>query len=206
MMETLYLVSLVVGGGVALLSAFGDFLDFGGVDVDADFDADLDFDTDVDAGIDGHAPSAAIFSLRSLVFSLFGFGAVGTALTALGSAPSAPTTIVLAAGAGLVVGYLVGAFLAYLKRSDTGARAGDESYLGLTGRVTLPLRPDAPGQVVVARGNREHTVRALPHESTSGDPRAWRTVVVIDMKDGIARVGPLRPSDEALLMEPDGRA
>lgn len=196
MMETLYLISLVVGGGLALLSAFGDFLDFD-TDVEADFEADFDAG-DIDAG---HAPSAAIFSLRSLIFTLFGFGAAGTALTAMGSSPSSPITIGLAGGAGLAVGYAVGGLLAYLKRSDMLSREGDESFLGLTGRVTVPMRRGSAGQVVVARGNREHTVRALPHESTSGDPSEWRSVVVIDMKDGIARVGPLAPSDEDLLIE-----
>ncbi|MGI9037753.1 MAG: hypothetical protein ACR2GQ_02720 [Gemmatimonadota bacterium] len=198
-METVYVISLVVGGGIALLSAFGDFLDVG---TDADLDLDLELDADVDAGLDaGHAgaPSAAIFSLRALVFTLFGFGAVGTALTALGANPTSPVTMALSVLSGLLVGFAVGSFLAYLKRSDTPARAGDATFRGAIGRVTLPIGAAAPGQVVVRRGNREHAIRALPHASAGSDPAAWRQVVVVEMRDGIAYVGPVGHADENLL-------
>lgn len=198
-METVYVVSLVVGGGIALLSAFGDFLDVGS---GADLDLDLDLDVDVDAGLDaGHAgaPNAAIFSLRALVFTLFGFGAVGTALTALGANPASPVTLALSALSGLLVGFTVGSLLAYLKRSDTHTRSGDATFRGAIGRVTLPIGAGAPGQVVVRRGNREHAIRALPHASASSEPATWSQVVVVEMRDGIAYVGPVGDADEMLL-------
>ena len=199
-METVYLVCLVVAGGIAILSAFGDFLD---ADVDADLDLDLDLDASdlADAGDfpSGAAPSAAIFSLRALVFALFGFGAVGTVLTAFGAAPWSPVTIVLSVGAGAAVGFAVGSLLAYLKRSDTRSRPGDEGFRGMTGRVVLPLRPDSAGQIVVRRGPREHAVRALPHPSATTAPDTWTRVVVVEMKNGIAYVGPLEGDDDALL-------
>lgn len=207
-MESVYLLCLIVAGGIALLSAFGDFLDLG-VDADTDLDLDLDFDGggefadladagDVDLGA-GSAPSAAIFSLRSIIFALFGFGAAGTALTTLGVSPTSPLTVALAVGAGLSVGAAVGALLAYLKRSDTRSRPGDEGYRGLTGRVVLPLRVDSPGRVVVRRGPREHSVRALPHPAASSDPDHWTRVVVVEMRNGIAYVGPLEEDEEELL-------
>lgn len=205
-MEAVYLVCLIVAGGVALLSAFGDFLDVG-VDGDAGLDLDLDLDTDPDfaelagaSDVDaGAAPSAAIFSLRALVFALFGFGAAGTLLTALGAPATSPLTLALSVGAGLSVGLAVGALLAYLKRSDTRSRPGDEGFRGLTGRVVLPMGETAPGRIVVRRGPREHSVRALPHPAAHSDPEAWHHVVVVEMKDGIAYVGPLEDDEEQLL-------
>lgn len=208
-METVYLVCLIVAGGLALLSAFGDFLDVG-VDGDAafdvDFDLDLDFDTDADfAGVSGThletgaAPAASIFSLRALVFAVFGFGASGTLLTALGASPASLVTLALSVGAGLCVGVSVGALLAYLKRSDTHARPGDEGFRGLTGRVILPLGAESPGQVVVRRGQREHTVRALPHPAAHSEPAGWKRVMIVEMKSGIAYVGPLEDDEEQLL-------
>jgi len=206
-METVYLVCLVVAGGLALLSAFGDFLDFG-VEGDAalDLDLDLEFETDADfADVGGPhletggAPAASIFSLRALLFALFGFGAAGTLLTALGAAPASPLTLALSVGAGLSVGLSVGALLAYLKRSDTHSRHGDEGFRGLIGRVILPLGTDAPGQVRVRRGQREFTVRALPHPAAHSEPAEWKRVMVVEMKSGIAYVGPLE-DDEAQLL------
>jgi hypothetical protein len=196
-METVYVISLVVGGGIALLSAFGDFLDVG-TDADLDLDLDADVDVDLDAG-HGGTPSAAIFSLRALVFTLFGFGAVGTALTALGSSPGSPITLALSVASGLLVGLTVGSFLGYLKRSDTPARPGDHGFAGAIGRVTLPIGAAAPGQVVVRRGNREHAVRALPHASALSEPSEWKRVVVVEMREGIAYVGPVGEADENLL-------
>lgn len=204
-METVYLVCLIVAGGLAVLSAFGDFFDVG-VDGDAALDLDLDFDTDADfADVSGPhveagvAPAASIFSLRALLFALFGFGAVGTVLTALGAAPVSPLTLGLSIGAGLSVGLSVGALLAYLKRSDTHSRPGDEGFRGLTGRVILPLGADNPGQVLVRRGQREHTVRALPHPAAHSEPAAWKRVMIVEMKSGIAYVGPLEDDEEQLL-------
>lgn len=206
-METVYLIFLVVAGGIAVLSAFGDFLDVG-VDGDAALDLDLDFDVDADtvfadladAGpAAASAPPAAIFSLRALVFAAFGFGATGTALSAFGASPGALSTVALSMLAGLVVGVAVGSLLAYLKRSDTHSRPGDEGFRGLTGRVVLPVREGTPGTVIVRRGPREHSVRALPHPAASSDPQGWKRVVVVEMRNGIALVGPLEPEDRDLL-------
>jgi hypothetical protein len=170
------------------------------LDVDLDFDTDADFADVGDTQLEtGSAPVASIFSLRALLFALFGFGAAGTLLTALGAAPGSPLTLALSVGAGLSVGLSVGVLLAYLKRSDTHSRPGDEGFRGLTGRVILPLGADSPGQVVVRRGQREHTVRALPHPAAHSEPAGWKRVMIVEMKSGIAYVGPLEDDEVELL-------
>lgn len=200
-MLSAYLFCLVVGGGLAALSAFGDLFGADAVDADLDVDVapDADFDVDVDADGAGHA--AAIFSLRSLIFALFGFGGVGALMSWLGADPAAPLTIGLATTGGLVTGLAVGAFLGYLKRSDSGPRATERRFIGMPARVTLPLGPGSIGRIVVRRGDREHAMRALPHpgETSSADPGSWTEVVVIEMRDGVAYVGPVRPEDRELL-------
>lgn len=200
-MNAVYLFCLVVGGVLAGLSAFGDFFD----DVDVDADADLDVDTVSDPGdaVSGHGEIgyvASIFSFRSLIFALLGFGATGALLSWFGSSPAAPLTVGLSAGAGLTVGALVGAFLGFLKRSDTGPREGEASFEGLTGRVTLPLAAGGAGRIVVTRGGREHAVRALPYpRESAGDPSDWTAVLVVEMRDGIAYVEPLDDEGRDLL-------
>jgi len=110
----------------------------------------------------------------------------------LGAGPGSPLTVGLSVGSGLLVGAVVGAFLGYLKRSDTGARIGETSFVGLTGRVTLPLADGAPGRIAVLRGEREHTVRALPYpREQASDPGEWKQVLVLEMRDGVAYVDPL---------------
>ena len=66
-----YIFCLVVGGGFLLLSLFGDFLEA---------DADVDLDGDADLAIGDAGDVAKLFSLRAIVYALFGFGASGTLL------------------------------------------------------------------------------------------------------------------------------
>jgi len=201
-MSAAYLFCLVVGGALAALSAFGH--PFGDADADVHLDA-LHADG---LGAAGDAPGGpaeigyltSIFSVRALIFALLGFGATGSLLGWLGADPGATSTVALATGAGLTVGGVVGAFLGYLKRSDTGPRQDESSFVGLTGRVTLPLGEGAAGRVVVTRGGREHTVRALPFpEHVPGDPAAWTHVLVVEMRRGIAYVEPLDAESRRLL-------
>ncbi len=200
-MLSIYLFCLVLGGGFAILSAFGDLFD-SGADVDLDLDVDVDaveIIAAADAGLEvGQA--AAIFSLRSLIYSMFGFGATGSLLTAFGAGPGAPLTLGFSVLAGLFVGSTVGSFLAYLKRSDPRARSGDRGFVGLCGRVTLPIRSGSPGRIVVVRGEREHTVRALPFgDDLADETQLWEQVLVVEMRDGVAYVESLEGERAELL-------
>jgi len=77
----------------------------------------------------------------------------------------------------------------------------EASYSGCQGRVTLPIRGEFPGKVVVERGGRRVELRALPHPSATGqgDPAAWRLVFVVEMERGVALVA---PAEEDMLLEP----
>lgn len=202
-MLTLYIFSLVLGGGflaISLLSGDGGEgdLDFdggleleGGLELDGALDADAGLDLDggdLDAG-DVSEAAAKIFSLRGLVYALFGFGATGTLLTGLGI--GATVTALSAGVTGFLSSALVTSVFNYLRRTDSGALPGDQSFAGALGRVVLPLSPGSPGAVVVQRGGREIRLRALPHPSGEGAPQTWSRVMVVEMERGVAQVVPM---------------
>ena len=196
-MYAVYLFSVVLGGGLLLLSLLGDLL--GSDAVELELEADIDLELDADTGVDHSA--SKILSIRTLTYTLFGFGAVGWLLSRGGLAPGAPSTITYAAVGGLISGTLVHRAFGYLRRTETGTIAEDDSFVGLAGKVTVPLGGGSVGKVALKRGNRRHTLRALPHASvrTGASPEEWHNVVVVEMKDGVAHVA---PSDEDLTALP----
>jgi hypothetical protein len=200
-------------GDVDLQGDLGGFdghleLDAGGVDLDAgglDFDAGgLEVDVGhVDVGA-AHADlnadaghlAAKIFSIRTLFYSLFGFGSVGTLLTFVWSG-NPLLTGAFAVLSGLASGAVINSAFGYVKRSESGLLQTEAAYSGLSGRVTIPIRPGIPGRIVVERGGRRVELRALPHPSGQGDPTAWKAVFVVDMEKGVAKVAPV---DEDMLL------
>ena len=117
-----YIFCLVVGGGFLLLSLFGDFLE-----------ADADIDADADLGIGDAGDVAKLFSLRAIVYALFGFGAAGSLLHLVWGGARPGLTALVAGITGLATGALIGAAFGFLKRSSAGALLGEQSFVGLTG-------------------------------------------------------------------------
>ena len=207
-MLSIYIFSLVLGGSFLLVSLLGDVFE-ADADVDADFDVDLaDAGDAFDAGdavdaadaadaTDGTA-AAKIFSIRGLIYALFGFGAVGSILSWIGGTGGL-TTFAAALTGGVLTGGMVTVLFNWLWATSATSRAGDEGYVGLQGSVALPLSEGSPGSVVVERGGRRITLRALPWPGAEGDSTAWQSVVIMEMEKGVARVAPL---DEELALEP----
>lgn len=200
-MYAAYVFSVVLGGGLLLLSLLGDILggDTGELDLEADVDVDLELEAGVDAEAEG-PPAAKILSLRVVTYALFGFGAVGWIMSRMGADPAAPSTIAYAGAAGLLSGALVQRVFGWLRRTESGLLEGDTAYVGLPGAVTLPLAEGSPGSVAVVRGDRRVTLRALPHGSTDQGPppKSWTSVVVVEMRDGVAYVVPADDDLQAL--------
>jgi hypothetical protein len=211
-MVPLYVFSLILGGGFLALSVFGDFLGgHGGVDLGVDAGGlDLDAGGLGGGGGDAGAAHAAldhdashlvskVFSIRTLFYSLFGFGAVGTLLTYAWSG-NPLVTAGFALASGVVSGALIHAIFGYVQGSESGMVQSEAGYAGCQGRVILPIRETSPGRVVVERGGRRVELRALPHSAAAGqgDPAAWKTVFVVEMERGVARVVPV---EEELLLE-----
>lgn len=201
-MYAAYVFSVVLGGGLLALSLLGNLLGADAVEIELETDFDIaveDLDLDVDTDVDHSA--SKILSIRTLTYTLFGFGAVGWLMSGAGAVPAAPGTIAYAVVGGLVSGTLVNRAFAYLRRTETGLLEGDDSFAGLAGQVTLPLGGGTTGKVAISRGSRRYTLRALPHSSAGSDtpPDEWQNIVVIEMKDGVAYVA---PSEEDLTYLP----
>jgi hypothetical protein len=186
------------------LHAGGLDLDAGGIDADV---GGLDLGAghlDVYAAhselqADASTLAGKVLSIRTLFYSLFGFGAVGSLLTFVWTGNPFLTAAFAVTG-GVASGAVINAAFGYLRRSESGILAGEEGYSGLSGRVTLPIRSGVPGKVVVEKGGRRVELRALPHPSAleQGDPATWKNVFVVEMERGVARVAPI---EEDMLLE-----
>ena len=179
-----YIFCLVVGGGFLALSLFGDFLEA---------DADVDLDADADLAIGDAGDFAKLFSLRAIVYALFGFGAAGTLLHLVWGGGRPGLTAIVAGVTGLATGALIGAAFGFLKRGSAGAMLGEQSFVGLTAEVSLEITDASPGSIRVLRGDRRHGIRArldasCPPERTLSP---GQSVVVVSMESGIAAVVPV---------------
>lgn len=170
-MFALYLFALVVGGGLLAFSFFGD----------ADGDS---HDTN------GHS-AVQWLSLRTLTYFMFVFGGVGAILSRTWPAATAPLVLLLAAVAGVGVGMTVSAAFAYLRRTDSGDRESDDTFVGLTGTVSLPIRAGGMGKVMVQRGDRSIELIARAIKTDADDSALWKNVIVVEMERGTALVTPL---------------
>jgi hypothetical protein len=181
-MFSLYLFSLVVGGGMLLFSLFGGH----------DGDGHGGHVGHGHVGHDAHGHDALkFFSIRTLTYFLFAFGGVGAVLAKSWSWAAAPIVLVVAILAGLGVGAAVTFAFGYLQRTESGARESDDSFVGLTGRVTVPISSGSGmGKVLVERGGRTFELLAKPLETDGHTPAKWKAVVVVEMQRGTAVVMP----------------
>ncbi len=168
-MKSVYLVTAIVGIGLVLLSLLGDM-----------GEGDGDIETD--------AAWAGLFTSRALTFFLAAFGATGLLLNWQGL--SALPTAALAAGTGLAAMTIVHLAMRVLRRSDAStAPIGDADLSGAIGRVTIPISDGQRGQVACLVQGHEHYLTA-----ESADVGALlhpgQTIVIVEARDGVARVVP----------------
>ena len=175
-MFPLYLFALIVGGALLVFSLVG------GSD-----------HSDADLGHDGGHSPAQWLSIRTLMYFLFVFGGVGAVLTKTWPPATAPIVLGIATLAGASIGAAVSAAFAYLRRTDSGYRDSDDSFVGLTARVTVPLAAGRPGKVLVRRGDRTFDLLAQPYDRATGATPMpdWKEVIIIEMTRGTAVVAPL---------------
>jgi hypothetical protein len=172
-MLMLYLFALLVGGGLLAFSLLG------GDGADADFDA-----------LSGDNPLQLV-SLRTLTYFLFVFGGVGAVLSWAWTSAAAPLVLMFSVAAGLGVSTLASLTFRYLRRTASGLLESEESFVGLAGRVVVPLSRGGIGKILVQRGDRAYELLARAFDTTSGDPGGWASVVIVEMSRGTALVSPL---------------
>lgn len=166
----LYLFILAVGAGLLGFSLFGG---------------------DADGGGDEGPDALKWLSLRGLSYFAFVCGGVGLALTAAWPVGTVPVVAALAVGSGAAVSWLASAAFRYLRRTESGERAGDESFVGLSGRIVVPFGESGTGKVLLTRADRTFEMLARPFDGASTPPETWRSVIVVEIQRGVALVSPL---------------
>ena len=200
-MLSLYAFCLVLGGGFLAVSLFGDAFDTDFGDVDTDLDADLASDLGGDLETDAGG-WARILSIRSLIYAVFGFGAVGTGLHIIWGGEQPGVTAAFAGIGGVASGALISVLFSFVKRTESGDRPSEDRYSGLLGVVSLPITDEGGGQIVVTQSDRTFRLPARIHSSVSdrSGSSEWSEVMVIAMEKGVAFVAPAGPE---LLEAPD---
>jgi hypothetical protein len=169
-MWLVYLISMILGGGVLLVQVLS-----GKSHDPGHFEHDLGTD---------HVPGPSILSTRSLVYGLFPFGFVGAALHIPGlAAPGLALALALLSGgaAAVAVGY---AFF-YAGHPEAAGGGQFAEAKGRKARVLLPCTPDRRGKIRVSLRGHQVDMMAL---SEKGEIAEGREVVVVDVRDDIARV------------------
>ncbi|GMA16096.1 hypothetical protein E5F05_08910 [Deinococcus metallilatus] len=170
----IYLLCLLVGGGLLVLSLLGGHhgeLGLGGHGLDHAADTDHPDTGDL----------ASWLSLRSLVSFAAFFGLAGVVGGAAGL--SGLGRLVVALVTGLAVGgFTAFAFRLARSRGEVSAAAG--RLAGRTGKVLVPPAPDRPGKVALTvAGQIEHLL------ARSDDPlHAGDAVIVIGVEAGVLDV------------------
>lgn len=177
-MSMLYWFALVVGAGLLLLSLFGDFFGDG-----------ADLPEDIETGdAHGDAHGFGIFSIRNATYFLFAFGAAGLLV---GWATGNPLlTLLVAMALGVLGGGISATAFGWLRRTESGALDDDAGWSGRVGHVVLPLSAEGTGKILVGRGGREHELLARPFERAVDSPEQWRSVMIIELENGVALVTP----------------
>ena len=189
-MITLYLVTLIVGGCLLMLSIFagGDHeLDH---DVDADFDANLDMDLDGDVdGFDagGYDAWLPVGSLRFWTFFAAFFGLVGTVLTAVGGMGKL-MTLAPAIGVGYLSGVVATKLLRALTKQKVGKVVGGNDLVGVSGTLMLPASPQEPGKIRIQLGGRILEELAYTDEGTM--PQGAKVLIIAKNEEGGVLVTP----------------
>ena len=182
-MSFLFWLSLVVGGGLLLLSLVGGS--------DSGHGAD-DIHHDGDHGSDW----GRLLSIRNATYFLFGFGATGVLLQLLMGGRNPILTVGVAAVTGVIAWAVSALAFSYLRRTDVGELHGDKWLIGRTGEVIIPLNRTSTGKIAITRAGQTQELLALPHDQAAADPESWQSVMVVEVKDGIALVTP-SPEDQA---------
>jgi membrane protein implicated in regulation of membrane protease activity len=171
------------------------------VDVDVEADVDADADADADAHVDGdgdlhfdgsHGVSLSDFwipflSIRFWVFFLCFFGVTGIVLTLLALAGKWGT-LITALSMGIVTGFAAAFVIQRLKKAEVGLAVTEEEFRGKEAKVLLPIEPESRGKVRLEM--RGQTVDLIATVDGDRPVEKGRTVLVIDLKEGVALVEP----------------
>lgn len=180
--HTIYLWSLILGGGLFSLSVIGGL----GHDLHVDFGHDIGSFLDSHGiHIEHHEDVPSPISLRTLLAFLAGFGAVG--LLAESNGVALVLGFLLALLGGIVLAALLWFGLVLLVSLQGSSVAIDRDFLTVEGEVMVSIPADGIGEIAaVVRG--QH--RALRARSHTGEPfKVGDKVVTLSYEGGVVSVG-----------------
>ena len=193
-MDSIYLISLIVGGFFVLLSIFG-----GGetdhdsdTDFDHDFDHDMDLagdhdlDTDFSLNVDGGPDLVDLFSLRALFLFAAFFGLTGVILGTFGTAE--PLAGVLSASTGLLVGLGGNYIIKRFAYEQVSSQVTQKELNGKTASVLLPMSGEQKGKILLSAGGKRLELTARMFEGGNEKLESGEEVVVVRMDGRIAEV------------------
>jgi membrane protein implicated in regulation of membrane protease activity len=172
-MWLVYLLALVVGGGLLLVQSVS-----GGHD---------SVETGLHPDVQHHGAGPGLLSVRSAIYGLFTFGFVGAALHIPGLArPLA--ALALASASGLAAALAAGLTFAHLGSAEASGAASLLEAKGRRARVLLPCSAERPGKIRLELGGQQVDMKAI-----SGGPLlpAGTEVVVVEVLEDVARVAPI---------------
>lgn len=185
MLEMIYMVALVAGGGLVAVSSFA-----GGFGADAEFDLDADADVDADVGVDADAADfgdlSVFLKFKFWTFFFAFFGLCGYVLLKL-HVPDLMSLLV-ALPVGIVSGFSMSWVLEKLKARQRGSHATLDNLLGREAVVHTAVRGEIPGNVRVEFGGR--TIELIASSDSTERIEAGEHVVIVAFEGGRARVVP----------------
>jgi hypothetical protein len=186
-MTALYWFAMVVGVGMYLFSVFAGASD-GHHDVDGHVHVDGDTHHDVD--------TYKLLSLRNATYFLFAFGVTGVTLNWMWGGSRGWLTALLAFFIGGIGASISTVVFGWLRKSESGDMPGDRAWLGASAQVVLPIAAGGTGKILVSRAGRAQELLARPFDDNAVRPESWSSVLVLEIRDGIALVA---PNDELTL-------
>lgn len=192
-MESIYLISLIVGGFFVLLSIFGGDAE---ADSDVDFDLDADADFDLDAGDSdfdmatdiGAGPGFVdLFTIRALFLFAAFFGLTGTLLSLTDLNPV--MTAVLSASLGLMIGLGGNYIIKRVGYEQVSSDITTADMKGVTGKVLIPFSAGERGKVsLVVKGNQLRLIARSLDENSTEEFAPGDEVVVVRTDNGVVEV------------------
>lgn len=208
-MLTVYLICLLTGGAMVLISVL-----FGGdsgsdVHAEAELEAHLDLDAsaDVDVGHDielhadadhditGHSTGDVasdiwlpFLSLRFWTFAAAFFGLTGTLLSLFGALKSHLMNGVISAAMGLIAGTGMAYLLHFLQKREVNSTIPAREYIGRTADVVVSIDGEHPGKIRLNIHNNWIELLAISADENSFARGDTAFVIAVNLKDGTAKV------------------
>lgn len=177
-MDTLYWISLIVGGVFVLLSLLG------GGDTDVDADTELDLDTEADPG--AGSGWIDLFSLRTVFLFAAFFGLCGTLLPL--ADVTGITRLVASLGVGLTVGIGGNYIIKRVGYAHISSEVTASDLEGRTGEVIIPFGQSDKGKITLVTKGQRMQFQARGFEGSEDVFAEGEQVVVIRMEGAIAEV------------------